>query len=145
MRSTFDGNQKDGAILLARLLFSLLFIIFGWQKLVDFAGTTTYMASTGLPAPQLAAAAAIVAELGSGIAIAAGCWTRPVALLMAPYTLATAFIGHRYWMMTGMAHFETMVNFYKNVSIVGGSLLLYVTGPGRYSLDALFRSSGESP
>ena len=62
--------------------------------------------------------------------------TRPLALLLMLYTLATAIIGHHYWTMTGMNQFEAMINFYKNVSIMGGLLLLYVTGPGKYSIDA---------
>jgi putative oxidoreductase len=76
-----------------------------------------------------------VIELGFGIAIALGWRTRPLALWMALYALATAFIGHRYWMLRGPEHFENMINFYKNMSIVGGSLLLALTGPGKYSLD----------
>jgi putative oxidoreductase len=56
-------------------------------------------------------------------------------LLLALYTLGTAFIGHHYWTMTGTAQYANMINFYKNVSIMGGLLLLAATGPGRYSLD----------
>jgi putative oxidoreductase len=37
--------------------------------------------------------------------------------------------------MEGMEHYLSMINFYKNISIVGGLLLLSVTGPGKYSLD----------
>lgn len=59
--------------------------------------------------------------------------TRPVALLLLLYTLGAAIIGHHYWTMIGM---ETMINFYKNISIMGGLLLLYVTGAGKYSVDA---------
>ncbi len=62
--------------------------------------------------------------------------TRPLAILLAIYTLLTALIGHHYWTMTGMAQYEAEINFYKNVSIMGGFFLLYVTGPGRYSIDA---------
>jgi putative oxidoreductase len=139
MTSTSARNQSDGLVLLARVLLSLLFIIFGWQKLVGFSGAVAYMTSMGLPAAALAAAIAVFAELGFGIAIAAGFLTRPVAILTALYTLATAFIAHRYWMMTGMDHYTNMVNFYKNVSIVGGALFLFTTGPGKYSLDAVMR------
>ena len=57
-------------------------------------------------------------------------------LLLMIYTLGTAIIGHHYWNMAGMAQFENMINFYKNVSIMGGLLLLYVTGAGKYSVDA---------
>ncbi len=60
---------------------------------------------------------------------------RPLALLLAVYTIATALIGHQYWALTGIEQFEAMINFYKNISIVGGLLLLALTGPGLYSID----------
>jgi putative oxidoreductase len=50
--------------------------------------------------------------------------------------LATGFLGRHYWTMTGAARFENETNFYKNLSIMGGFFLLYVTGAGKYSLDA---------
>ena len=61
---------------------------------------------------------------------------RPLAVLMAFYTLATGFIGHHYWTMTGLDQYANEINFYKNVSIMGGFLALYIAGAGKYSLDA---------
>ena len=61
------------------------------------SGTVAYMASTGNPAPELAAAIAVAVELAGGLLIAIGFYTRPLALVFAAYTLATALIGHRYW------------------------------------------------
>ena len=55
---------------------------------------------------------------------------------MAFYTLATALIGHTFWAEEGAARYGDAINFYKNISIMGGFLLLYVAGPGRYALDA---------
>jgi len=129
-------KRRHEAILAARLLLALLFILFGWLKLTGFSGAVTYMAATGAPVPVLSAAIAVVMEFFVGLAILLGLATRPLALLLLLYTLATAIIGHHYWTMTGMAQFEAMINFYKNVSIMGGLLLLYVTGAGRYSIDA---------
>ncbi|SAL81915.1 DoxX family protein [Caballeronia arvi] len=128
-------QRKDALFLLARLLLMVLFVLFGWQKLVGFSGTVAYMGSVGAPAPTLSAIIAVVMELIVGIAIVIGFYTRPLALLLALYTLGTAFIGHHYWTMTGMEQYANMINFYKNLSIIGGLLLLVVTGPGRYSLD----------
>jgi uncharacterized membrane protein YphA (DoxX/SURF4 family) len=48
-----------------------------------------------------------------------------------------ALIGHRYWTLTGADQVARMDGFYKNLSIMGGFLLLYVTGAGKYSIDAL--------
>jgi putative oxidoreductase len=129
-------KRRNEAILAARILLALLFIIFGWKKLTGFSGTVIYMAATGAPVPVLSAAIAVVMEFFVGLAILLGIATRPLALLLLLYTLATAIIGHHYWTMTGMGQFEAMINFYKNVSIMGGLLLLYVTGAGKYSIDA---------
>jgi putative oxidoreductase len=74
-------------------------------------------------------------------AVAVGAFARPSALLMFFYTLGTALIGHRYWTMTGAHYVDGMDSFYKNLSIMGGFLLLYVTGPGKYSLDRLLSSA----
>jgi len=113
----------------------VLFVLFGWSKLTGFSGTEQYMASTGAPVPALAAVIAIVMELAVGIVIAVGFKTRVLALLLALYTLGTAFIGHHFWTQTGMEQYVNMINFYKNISIIGGLLLLFVTGPGKYSID----------
>jgi putative oxidoreductase len=131
-----SDRLRNEAILAARILLALLFIIFGWIKLTGFSGTVIYMAATGAPVPALSAAIAVFMECFVGLAILLGLATRPLALLLLLYTAATAIIGHHYWTMTGMAQFEAMINFYKNVSIMGGLLLLYVTGAGKYSIDA---------
>jgi putative oxidoreductase len=109
--------------------------LFGWQKLTDFSATVAYMATTGAPLPTLFALIAIEIECFVGVLVLVGFYTRPLALLLALYTIGTALIGHHYWTMTGIEEYGSMINFYKNVSIAGGLLLLVLTGPGKYSLD----------
>jgi putative oxidoreductase len=135
MRYTLFEDRHDELILIARVLSMGLFVIFGWSKLTGFPGTVAFMASQGLPLPTAAALIAVVMEFFAGIAVIIGFFTRPVALLTAVYTLATALTGHHYWTMLDGERMENMINFYKNVSIVGGLLLLSVTGAGKYSLD----------
>ena len=125
-------------ILAARLLLTALFLIFGWRKLKDFSGTVSQMAQLGVPVPVLAAAVATFMELPVAFAVAVGLFTRPLALLMFLYTLGTARFGHRYWTMTGSERIDNMDGFYKNLGIMGGFLLLSITGPGKYSIDALW-------
>ena len=129
---------NDGVILAARLLLATLFLIFGWRKLRDFPGTVNQMAQLGVPTPLTAAAVATFMELPVAFAVAIGALTRPAAVLMFFYTLGTALIGHRYWTMTGADRVDSMDSFYKNLSIMGGFLLLYITGAGKYSIDRLF-------
>ncbi|MGB7756530.1 MAG: DoxX family protein [Salinisphaera sp.] len=127
---------KDPLLLAARLLIAWLFVLFGWSKLIGFGGTVAYMQHTGAPIPVLAAAIAVIMEVPVAIAIALGLATRPLALLMALYTLGTALIGHPYWTMTGAEQYANEINFYKNIAIIGGLLALYVAGPGRFAVDA---------
>jgi putative oxidoreductase len=135
------NDVNDELILAARLLLATLFLIFGWRKLRDFSGTIKQMVQLGVPAPVLAAAVALFMELPVAFAVAVGAFARPSALLMFFYMLGTALIGHRYWTMTGADYVDGMDSFYKNLSIMGGFLLLYVTGPGKYSLDRLLSSA----
>jgi putative oxidoreductase len=131
------GDINDELILAARLLLTTLFLIFGWRKLKDYSGTVCQIAGLSGPTPRLAAAVAIFMELPVAFAVAVGVFARPAALLLFLYTLGTALIGHRYWTKTGADQVNSMDGFYKNLSIMGGFLLLYVTGAGRYSIDAL--------
>ena len=132
----------DGILLAARILIALLFLIFGWQKLLDYSGTVQYLTHVGAPFPPLATVIAIVMEFFVSIAIILGVATRPLAALLALYTLGTALIGHHYWTLTGMARVGNEINFYKNISIIGGLLALYVTGAGRYAIDGLWHRQG---
>lgn len=135
MRYTLLEGSRDGMILLARILLMVLFVIFGWGKLLGFNATVTYMDSVGLPLPTLTAGITVIMELFVGLAIVIGFYTRPLALLLGLYTLGAAVIGHQFWHMIDPDRIEAMINFYKNVSISGGLLLLCIAGPGRYSLD----------
>jgi putative oxidoreductase len=131
------SSLGDSLILAARLLLATLFLIFGWRKLRDFPGTVNQLKDLGVLMPTLGAAAATFMELPVSFAVLVGAFTRASALLMFFYTLGTALVGHRYWKLTGPDRIASMDGFYKNLSIMGGFLLLYVTGAGKYSIDAL--------
>lgn len=128
-------KYRDSLLLLVRVLLMLLFVIFGWEKLTGFEGTIGYMASVGAPLPAVAAVIAVVVEFVFGILIILGFYTRPLAIVLAIYTVITGLMGHQYWHMTGMEQYMAMINFYKNVSIAGGFLALALTGPGKFSID----------
>ncbi|MGB8184421.1 MAG: DoxX family protein [Pseudolabrys sp.] len=131
------SDINDELILAARLLLATLFLIFGWRKLRDYSGTVNQLMQLGVAMPTLGAAVATFMELPVAFAVLVGAFTRPSALLMFLCTLGTALIGHRYWILTGVDQVASMDGFYKNLSIMGGLLLLYVTGAGKYSIDAL--------
>jgi putative oxidoreductase len=131
-----DGFN-DELILAARLLLATLFLIFGWRKVRDYSGTVSQMVQVGLPMPVLATVTAIFMELPVAFAVALGAFTRPSAALMALYSLGTALVGHRYWTVKGSDYVDSLEGFYKDLSIMGGFLLMCITGAGKYSIDAL--------
>ena len=135
---------RDEVILVARILLIVLFVVFGWSKLTNYSETIGYMVQNGVPVPSIAVLVAIVVEFFVALAVAFGAWTRPLALLIALYTLGTALIAHHFWTMEGADRYGNAINFYKNISIIGGFLLLYVTGAGRYSVDARLGSANPS-
>jgi len=133
VNNVFDRN-RDLLILVARILLMALFITSGWGKLSDFQGTVGYLASLGTPAPAVAAAIAVVMEFFVAIAILLGVYVRPLALLMALFVFGTALLGHAFWNMTGADRAFNLTQFYKNMAIIGGLLLLAVTGSGRFAV-----------
>ena len=128
---------KDGLLLVSRILLMLLFVIFGWDKLFTYAETVTNFAHIGVPMPALATLIAVVMELVVGAALIVGVLTRPLAIILALYTFGTALLGHHYWTLTGMQRVGAEIGFFKNVSIIAGLFLLYLTGAGKYSVDAM--------
>ena len=115
------------ATLLGRFGLALIFIISGWGKISDYAGTQQYMAAMGVPAALLPLV--ILLELGGGLAIAAGLFTRWIALAFVAFSIASALLFH--------SSAEDQVNFLKNFAIAGGFLVLAAHGAGKFSLDDL--------
>lgn len=129
------NTQRDWAALIGRVLLALTFIISGFGKLTDFAGTASLIASLGLPLAGLLTAVSIVIELGGGLAIAAGWKTRWAALALVVFLIVITPIFHAFWAAPPEQVMMQNINFMKNVSILGGALLLCAFGPGRFSID----------
>jgi putative oxidoreductase len=128
--------QYAGAVaLVGRLLIGLLFIVFGYMKLTNFAGTVSYFAKWGFPVPPATAVVAVIFELGFGILLAVGWKARWWAWALVVYTLVAAAVAHRYWTYDAAQAFAQTSFFYKNLAIVGGLLYVAAFGPGPLSLD----------
>jgi putative oxidoreductase len=122
--------------LVGRLLLAALFLPAGIGKISGFAGTAGYIASKGLPLPEVGAAIAILVEIGGGLALIAGFGTRAAALVLALFTLAASFIFHNYWGVPAEQAFVQQLMFFKNIAVVGGLLVLAAHGAGAWSVDA---------
>ena len=116
------------ASLAARLLLALIFIVAGWGKLQDPAGTAGYMSTVGLPA--FLVWPTILLELGGGILILIGFQTRIVALLLAGFCVLSGALFHN-----NFGDQMQAINFLKNLAIAGGFLSLVLNGAGGWSLD----------
>lgn len=129
------SNARDIAALIGRILIAVMYIPAGWGKIGGFAGTSGYIASKGLPLPDVGAAIAIVVELVAGIMLLVGWKTRWAALALAAFTLVATILFHDFWAAPEAKRFTEQLMFSKNIAIVGGLLLAYAFGPGRYSVD----------
>ena len=123
------------ATLLARVSMALLFVPSGFGKIAGFSRLAGYIASKGVPLPELGAALAIGAELGLGILLLLGFKTRWAALGLAIFVAVITPIFHNFWGVPPEQATLQQLMFYKNVGILGGLLLLVGTGSGRWSLD----------
>ncbi len=128
-------SLQNTTVLIGRILLGLIFVLSGFAKISGFDGTAGYIASAGLPLPQLVAALTIVIEVGGGLALMAGLYTRQVALVLAAFTLLAGVIFHNFWAFPQPEQMAQQINFLKNLSIAGGMLVLAAFGPGRISLD----------
>ena len=122
--------------LLSRVLLAALFLPAGLAKLTGFDATVAYITAVGLPAPTLAAAAALVLEIGGGIALILGFGTRFAALALALFTLIASVVFHAYWAAPADQAFVTQLLFFKNIGVTGGLLAIAAFGAGGWSLDA---------
>src|SRR3546814_12361461 len=102
--------------LFGRFGLSLIFILSGWAKIGGYAGTQQYMESMGVPGALLPLVIAL--ELGGGIAIVLGLFTRPIALLIAGFSIASALLFH------SASDQVNQIMLMKDFAIAGGFLFL---------------------
>ena len=111
-----------------RVLITIIFLMSGFGKIADYAGTQGYMEMMGVPGALLPLV--IIAEIGGGLAVILGWQTRLAALALAGFTIISAVIFH-----ADFGDQTQMIMFLKNVSITGGFLFLVANGAGAYALD----------
>jgi len=133
---SINPQYQATLLLIGRILLALLFVWFGYLKLMNWGGSVQYFTKWGFAwAPTLGAALAVIFELGGGLLLLIGWKTRWVAAALFVYVLVATLIVHTYWTYDAAQRFAQMANFYKNLAIMGGMLCLIAVGPGRYSVD----------
>ncbi|WP_225008666.1 DoxX family protein [Novosphingobium percolationis] len=109
-----------------RVLIAAIFVLSGLSKVAAPAASIAYIQSAGLPLPQLALAAAVLVELGGGLALIAGYRVRLVALALAGFSIVTALAFHNQ-----LGDQNQLIHFFKNVAMAGGLLQVAAFGGGR--------------
>ena len=123
---------EPAVALLGRLLLAAIFLHEAWSKIAGYDRAVTYMQAFGIPGALLPLA--IVTELGCGLLVALGLYARLAALPLAGFCIVTALIFH-----TKFSSVNELLHFEKDFAIAGGFLMLYLAGPGSWSLDARLR------
>ena len=124
-----QSGAVDGLALAGRVLIAAIFVLSGLAKFSDPAGTAAYVASVGLPAPDVAAWGAALLETIGGLALIVGFRTRPVAIALAAFSVVAAVIFH-----SALADQNQFIHFFKNLAMAGGLLQVAAFGPGRFAV-----------
>ena len=132
------ANTSDFFLLVGRILLGWIFVRSGYGKIFDIAAYGATFPARGMP--TWLAYIAVPAEFFGGIALILGLATRYVAVVMVVFMLVATFTSHRYWDFTDVAQRRIQDSaFYKNIAIMGGFLIVFASGAGRFSLDGLLR------
>ena len=114
--------------ILGRILLSAIFLINGIGKIFNYEATIQYMENFDVPGYLIIPA--ITVEILFPILLILGYYTKFSALVLSLFTLALAVIFH-----TDFSNQMQLMSFLKNIAIAGGFLIIFVYGPGKYSLD----------
>lgn len=135
INSAGNTTLQNAAALVGRALLATIFIVSGWGKITGFAGTAGYIASKGMPLPELMAAGAIAVEFFGGLALLAGFKTRWIAAIIFLFLIPTTLIFHSPAGLSGQEAQGQVIHLLKNVAIMGGMLVVFAFGPGKFSID----------
>ena len=133
--------NQDAILLAGRIVLGAIFVKSGLQKLLALGAFAASLAGRGVPQSSFWAVVGATVEFVGGILIVTGLKARYASLLMILFVIVATGISHRYWDFAEAAARRAQESqFFKNLSIMGGFILLFATGPGRFSLDGWLAS-----
>lgn len=127
--------RTDRALFFGRVLVALIFVLSGFEKFTAFDQTAGYVAAHGLPAPHALLLIAMIVELVGGLSLMVGFLAPYAAVVLFLYLIPTTVIFHNFWAFEGMDRQMQLVNFLKNLAIMGGLVYVATVGAGAYSFD----------
>ena len=139
------ASATDTFLLVGRVLLGWLFLASSTGiggKLWNHAGFAGYLKNLGAPAPEISSWIGAIVEFVIGVALVLGLGTRYAALLCALFLIAATALAHRYWEYPAAQMGNQYNHFLKNIAVFGGALILFVAGPGRFSVDRMLSKKG---
>ncbi len=124
-------KSNDSVLLVGRILLSIIFVMAGIDKLIKFGGTVEDITSVGVPLATVAAVGAIVVEIAGGLSVALGSRTRLGSGLLVLFLIPATLLFHNPAVAS-----DQLIPFMKNLAIMGGLLVLFSSGPGRWALQS---------
>ena len=123
------------AVLAGRLLFSVIFVM---ASVGHFSSETIdYAVRQGVPMARLLVPLSGVLALMGGLSVLVGFQTRLGAALLVVFLVPVTLEMHRFWMAPDATTFLIeQAMFMKNLSMLGGALIISYFGAGPFSLDA---------
>jgi putative oxidoreductase len=133
--SPFDLTVNGYASLAARICLSAVYLYSGISKLVDIPAGMAEGAGLGLPAPGAFLALTILVQLGGGLMVLVGVWTRLAAFLTLGFTVVATVLAHNPLGLDGVEFQRQLTTGLEHLAIVGGFILLIAGDAGRLSID----------
>jgi putative oxidoreductase len=126
---------QGAAVVLGRFLFALIFLMAGANHFSS--QTIAFAASQGVPLASIAVPLSGVLAIAGGLSILLGYRARLGAWLIVVFLVPVTLMMHKFWTVQDpvMAQMQ-MILFMKNVSMLGGALMISQFGAGPLSLDA---------
>ena len=127
--------MQDFLLAVGRVALVAIFVWSAYGKLTGLPGFTNMLASKGVPQAALVAPLAALVEIAGAVMVIIGFKTRYAAAALMVFTAVALYIAHDFWNLSGPARNAQMIQAWKNLSIIGGLLVLAGIGPGRFSVD----------
>jgi len=118
-------------LVVGRVLLSLIFILSGLGKIPHFHDVAGMMAGKGIPLAGVALAITLLIEIGGGLLLLTGFKAKYAALVIFLWLIPVTLVFHHFWGIPAEQQQDQMVNFLKNVAIMGGLLVLMYASPER--------------
>ena len=138
VETTAVPAQSDSMLLFGRILLGGIFVVSGYGKLMGLAAFAASLEKGGVPFASMLAPVGAGIEFFGGLAIVLGIELRYAAQLMIAFVIVATLISHRFWEFQEAARRSQVINFSKNVAIIGGFVLLSTAGGGRFALERLW-------